>query len=51
VLRTADSLSRAADLFADPAIIVIPVVDAAGAFTGSLRRSDVLDAYRSGASP
>ena len=48
VLQPADSLSRAADLFADPAVIAIPVVDAAGAYLGTIHRSDVLDAYRSG---
>jgi CIC family chloride channel protein len=51
LLHPADSLSRAADIFADPDVVVIPIVDPDGMFAGSLRRSDVLDAYRSGATP
>jgi CIC family chloride channel protein len=51
LLHPADALSRAADIFADPDVVVIPVVDPDGMFAGSLRRSDVLDAYRSGATP
>jgi len=48
VLQPADSLSRAADLFADPTVIAIPVVDGAGVYLGTIHRNDVLDAYRSG---
>jgi CIC family chloride channel protein len=49
VLHPTDSLARAADLFADPALTVIPVVDTEGTYLGTIHRSDVLDAYRSGA--
>jgi len=47
-LGPADSLSRAADLFADASVIVVPVVDADGTHLGTIHRADVLDAYRSG---
>jgi len=47
-LDPADPLSRAADLFADASVIVLPVVDAEGKHVGTIHRGDVLDAYRSG---
>jgi CIC family chloride channel protein len=50
-LRTDESLERAADLFVDPAVVLVPVVDADGAFAGAITRNDVLAAYRSAAAP
>jgi CIC family chloride channel protein len=46
-LHASDSLERAADLFGDPNLAFIPVLDDEEHFAGTLTRHDVLDAYRS----
>lgn len=46
-LRASEALARAADLFSDPALSLLPVLDDRDAFVGTVTRRDVLDAYRS----
>jgi CIC family chloride channel protein len=47
VLRSAESLERAADLLADDGVALLPITDDGGRLTGIVTRRDVLDAYRS----
>ena len=47
VLAPGDSLDRAADLLTDPAVMLLPIVDTAALFIGTVTRRDLLAAYRS----
>jgi chloride channel protein, CIC family len=47
LLHDGDSLERAADLLTDPAVVLLPIVDATSRLTGAVTRRDVLAAYRS----